>query len=207
MKVEPIRDLGKIEEIKQRLKVTDYRNYLLFIVGIYLGRRISDIRIMKVGDLKADKIKIKEKKTGKPIYLPINEEIRQAATAYSKAMKMDDDEYIFKSKTYKSKGENKGTKGNVPDSKGDYPLSRFQAYKIINEVCRACGIPETDGIGTHTLRKTFGYHFYQQTHDVATLQMIFNHSSQAVTLQYIGINSDMIMQAVKKFNYDYNKTT
>ncbi|MCJ2173246.1 hypothetical protein C7M22_00288 [Bacillus velezensis] len=45
-----------------------------------------------------------------------------------------------------------------------------------------------DNIGTHTLRKTFGYHFYRQTKDVAMLQEIFNHSDQRTTLRYIGIN-------------------
>ena len=31
-------------------------------------------------------------------------------------------------------------------------------------------IPE--GIGTHTMRKTFGYWYYKQTKDIATLQTI-----------------------------------
>ena len=31
-------------------------------------------------------------------------------------------------------------------------------------------------IGTHTMRKTFGYTYYQSTKDVATLMEIFNHS-------------------------------
>jgi integrase len=48
------------------------------------------------------------------------------------------------------------------------------------------------GIGTHTLRKTFGYHFYQRTKDVAMLQQIFGHSASSITLRYIGINDDMM---------------
>lgn len=56
-----------------------------------------------------------------------------------------------------------------------------------------------DDIGTHTLRKTFGYHFYKQTKDVAFLQELFNHSDQRTTLRYIGINQDAMNNAMKKF--------
>ncbi|WP_342668518.1 tyrosine-type recombinase/integrase [Cytobacillus solani] len=55
-------------------------------------------------------------------------------------------------------------------------------------------------IGTHTLRKTFGYHFYQKYKDVAVLQQIFNHSSPAVTMRYIGINQDIMDEAVDGFS-------
>lgn len=56
-----------------------------------------------------------------------------------------------------------------------------------------------DGIGTHTLRKTFGYHFYKQTKDVAMLQEIINHSDQRATLRYIGINQNTMNNGMKKF--------
>ncbi|RAP14991.1 hypothetical protein HS9_00315 [Bacillus velezensis] len=56
-----------------------------------------------------------------------------------------------------------------------------------------------DDIGTHMLRKTFGYHFYKQTKDVAMLQEIFNHSDQRTTLRYIGINQDAMNNAMKNF--------
>jgi len=56
-----------------------------------------------------------------------------------------------------------------------------------------------DSIGTHTLRKTFGYHFYQKYKDIALLQELFNHSAPSVTLRYIGINQDMIDVAMKEF--------
>ncbi|WP_425389003.1 hypothetical protein [Domibacillus iocasae] len=50
------------------------------------------------------------------------------------------------------------------------------------------------------MRKTFGYHFYQQTKDVAMLQQIFGHSAPSVTLRYIGINEDMMDQALQSFS-------
>ena len=68
--------------------------------------------------------------------------------------------------------------------------TNYLAYRIINNACFQAGI--TARIGTHTLRKTFGYHFYNKTKDVALLQCIFNHSAPSVTLAYIGINQDII---------------
>ena len=50
------------------------------------------------------------------------------------------------------------------------------------------------------LRKTFGYHFYQEKKDIALLQTIFNHSTPTVTLRYIGINQDMIDSNLKSFS-------
>jgi len=47
-----------------------------------------------------------------------------------------------------------------------------------------------ESIGTHTMRKTFGYWFYKQTKDVAMLQEILNHSTPQITLTYIGINKE-----------------
>ncbi|MBP7433838.1 tyrosine-type recombinase/integrase, partial [bacterium] len=52
----------------------------------------------------------------------------------------------------------------------------------------------------HTLRKTFGYHLYQKTKDVALLQYLFNHKSPSVTLRYIGINQNMADEVMKGFN-------
>ena len=51
-------------------------------------------------------------------------------------------------------------------------------------------------VGTHTMRKTFGYHHYKQFNDVALLQKIFNHSSPSITMRYVGI-------AQEELDYSY----
>ena len=89
---------------------------------------------------------------------------------------MDDEDYLFKSR------------------KGNKPITRVQAYRILNDVAEKLGIEE---VGTHTLRKTFGYWHYQHHKDVAILQEIFNHSAPSITLKYIGINKDMINESYK----------
>jgi len=42
-KVEPIRDKAKIAELKKILREQSYRNYILFVLGINTGLRISDM--------------------------------------------------------------------------------------------------------------------------------------------------------------------
>ena len=56
-----------------------------------------------------------------------------------------------------------------------------------------------DKFGTHTMRKTFGYHHYKKFKDVAMLQKIFNHSSPEITLRYIGIEQDEIDESYTNF--------
>ncbi len=64
--VEPIRDKEQIKKVKQVLKQSNQRNYLLFVLGINSGLRISDILKLKVKDVKNKKyIEIKEQKTKK----------------------------------------------------------------------------------------------------------------------------------------------
>jgi site-specific recombinase XerD len=77
-------------------------------------------------------------------------------------------------------------------------IIRQQAYNIINYAAKFVGVEEA--IGTHTLRKTFGYHVYQRGVDLALLQKMFNHSSQSITLDYIGITQDQMDEVYISMN-------
>ena len=71
------------------------------------------------------------------------------------------------------------------------------AYKILSGAVAEFGLDE---IGTHTLReKTYGSHMYMQTKNIALLMEIFNHSSEKVTLRYIGVNQDAMDKAMTRF--------
>lgn len=62
--VEPIRDKRKIELVKVILKKNDFRDYMLFLMGINSGLRISDILKLKVSDVRGKQyIEVKEQKT------------------------------------------------------------------------------------------------------------------------------------------------
>lgn len=176
--VQPIRDKKKIEAMKRELLRSGYRNYMLFLVGINTGLRISDILMLQVKDVRHQThLTLREKKTSKIKRLKITG-ISEEIDNYTE--NMDENEYLFTSQ----KGHNE-------------PITRVQAYRILNKAADAIGLNED--IGTHTLRKTYGYHFYQKTKDVALLQQLFNHSSPSVTLRYIGINQDVMDRAMDDF--------
>lgn len=177
--VEPIRDLEKVECIRGwLLKHAHYRDYLLFVLGTNTGLRVSDLLRLRVRDIKSDHIYLREKKTGKAKRFKLNPQLVKMIQEYAHGK--DKDDYLFPSLRNPQK-----------------PLDRHQAYRIINQAARACGV--TDRIGTHTLRKTFGYHFYKRYGDVAMLQSIFNHSSPSITLRYIGIKQDEIDEKTREF--------
>lgn len=177
--VQPIRSKQKIDEIKAVLKENGTRDLLLFSMGINTGLRISDLLKLKVSDLKGKThVEIKEQKTGKIKRFPILGGLQSLIEEYVR--NKDCSEYLFKSRN----GENK-------------PITRVMAYMIINDACKTCGIQ--DKIGTHSLRKTFGYHHYQNFHDVAILQYLLNHSSPSITLRYIGITDDNVEKTLQQF--------
>ena len=93
---------------------------------------------------------------------------------------MEDEEYLIQSR----KGDNK-------------PITRIQAYRVLNEIAKQIGLDE---VGTHTMRKTFGYHHYQANKDVAVLQSIFGHAAPSISLLYIGITDDMKDNSLKGFD-------
>lgn len=182
--VEPLRDKDTIEDIKSYLKEKSERNYVLFCTGIYIPLRISDILQLRVRDVRnKEYIKIRESKTSKDFELPINVALKRIFYDYCRNKK--DYEFLFPS--HKNKHA---------------PITRQQAYNILDDAASNFGL---NSIGCHTMRKTFGYHFYQQNKDKALclemLRKIFNHYSIEVTIRYIGLEDDLIRQIVKSFVY------
>lgn len=175
--VEPIRNKKDLQKVETVLAKQNMRNLLFFTIGTNCGLRISDILALNVNDVRGKThIQIIEKKTGKFKKLPINKKLKPMLEAYTKDLK--DDEPLFKT-IFKNR------------------LERVAAYYIIRNACKEAGLEER--VGTHTMRKTFGYHHYRQFKDVALLQKIFNHSSPQITMRYIGIEQDQIDESYNNF--------
>lgn len=181
--VQPIRDLKKVQAMKDLLKKENKRNYIMFLLGVGTGLRISDILELKKEDLMNTHLVFKPKKTNKTKKsnkyqrLRITPSIRKELIEYANTL--EDGEYAIGSR----QGVNK-------------PICRSTAYKILRQAAKVCHVHE---IGTHTLRKTFGYHFYKQTGDIAMLMQLFNHSDPAITLRYIGITQDTMDKAMESY--------
>ncbi|MEC2073337.1 tyrosine-type recombinase/integrase [Alkalihalophilus marmarensis] len=175
--VEPIIEIETINRIKQLLKEKSPRDYLLFVFGINTGISISYLLNIKVGEiLNGDNIRefyyLKEKSNSEGKLFYINSIVKHALLHQINEAGLKEEDYLFKSR------------------KNNQPITRQQAYRIIHSVAREAGM--TEKIGTHTLRKTFGYHAYQKGVAISLLQNIFNHSTRAETLRYIGIDKDNV---------------
>jgi integrase len=175
--VQPIRDQGTIDEIKAFLMNQSYRNYMLFVFGINTGLRIQDILKHRVKDVTGDQLVMIEMKTKKRKFLQINPVLKREIKKYTANMNQED--YLFPSR----QGKNK-------------PLKRDMAYKILRAAANEFGLVD---IGTHSCRKTFGYHLYQKTKDITLVQKILNHSDKSITMRYIGMDQDMMDAAMDRF--------
>ena len=99
--VEPIRSLDDIELMSSYLKDWNKRNYILFIVGINTGLRISDIVELRVHDIRGWYIVKRERKTKKVQKIRMNVKFKKELMDYVKDMKPND--YLFKSRNGKNK--------------------------------------------------------------------------------------------------------
>lgn len=180
--VEPIRNPKKLAQIKSMLKGQDNpRNYLLFSLGINFALRIRDLLGLRVRDVRnedntiKDFLFVQESKRGRQRRIKINAGAREALAYYFGRVRAAPDDYLFP---------------NPRNSKR--PLSRVQAYRLINQWTEAVGLTE-GRYGTHTLRKTWGYQ--ARKHHGVPIELIMEklgHESPAVTKRYIGITDDEI---------------
>jgi len=176
--VKPLRTIEEIQHMREAFQQTLFpkRNQLLFSIGINTGLRVGDLLRLRIEDVKGkSSVKIQEGKTSKARIVHLDAVMAEIA------------DYL----------ENQPKVGALfPSQRTGESMSTVQAYRILKAAGKKCGY---DYVGTHTMRKTFGYHYFQRTHDIVTLMIIFNHSSQNITKRYIGIEEDDIKNSLKNF--------
>lgn len=199
---DPIKSLDDINKISEYLiSRGKYRDNMLFIVGINLGLRVSDLRKLTFYHLIDDQLRIRRsfpivekktrntRKTKRNRYLVINDAIVDAITLYLQHNPSTLSDYMFKSVS------NNGKSNNTP-------LTKMSIDRILKSTAEACGI--NAHISTHSLRKTFGYHQMVMSGNsprkLLVLQRMFGHSSSAQTLDYIGITGEEIEEAYLNLN-------
>lgn len=172
IKVYPIRDLKAIKRIK-KLNEEKPRDLCLFTLGINTAYRANELLSLTVGQVDylvaGDILDIKQSKTKKYRAITVNQTVVDVIDQWLKVH---------------------------PDPRPQAPLfiSRVsgkaltvQAVNLmIKNMCADVGLKEN--YGSHTLRKTWGYqarmHFNQP---MPLLMAAFGHTSEAVTLEYLGI--------------------
>lgn len=165
--------MKKVKEIIEKAYDKKKRLGLMMVTQLNLGLRISDIVKLKAEDLSGVHLEISEQKTGKNTKIKINSTLRESAKKYIDEFKLEHDDYLFFSRLK--------TKNHI---------STRQAQKDLKALGEELNL---ENFSTHSLRKTFGYFAYQQSEgNLALLMQRFNHSSQGITLRYIGITQDQL---------------
>lgn len=191
--VEPIRDRKKIAQIKNLLRgQRRCRDLLFFVVGINTALRVSDLLALQIGDFVAQdgtlpsRFWIREEKRGKRNEIVINDAIRDALQEYLAA--------------YPAVTENPANYLFFNTRTGDFtrPITRKQAWKLIDALCHDVGLH--GNFGTHTLRKTWGYHARLAGVGIELIMHHLNHNSLAYTKRYLGITDEELAEVTRRLN-------
>ena len=157
------------------------RNKMLFLIGINVGLRASDLMQLRWSYFYKDNMAFKEsyvlqpkktKKSGKFVKIFFNQTVKKAIECYVNDYPVEDlNDYLFKSR------------------KGNNPITERGLWKIIIDVAADAGIEKN--VGSHSLRKTWARNIYDNAEDksgaLVMLQECLRHSDSLTTLRYIAI--------------------
>ncbi len=178
IKVEPIKNKKDIATLKKLLHDKP-RDLALFTIGINTNLRASDLLRLKVSQVRhlkpqkgENEIEIVEKKTGKPRRITMNKTCIEAIRTLLSSETFSDDDYLFKSQRREV-------------------LTVPSTVRLVKSWCKVINLK--GNYGSHTLRKTWGYH-QRVTFgvDLPRLMVCFNHSTQRQTLDYLCIQPEEI---------------
>lgn len=174
----------------------EQRNKLLFNIGINIGLRASDLCSLKWSFFFEDEtlmvkdhealIPKKQRKTGKYVKIFCNSNVIKILDQYIEEYPVDDlDSYIFYSR------------------KTGNPIEEKSLWRIIKTAAKEAGIKQN--IGSHSLRKTFGYWVWHLAADkndaLVKLQYIFRHDNPITTMRYIGIYDNDLRDTFESLNF------
>lgn len=157
------------------------RNKMLFLIGINVGLRASDLMQLRWSYFYKEDMTFKDfyvlqpkktRKTGKFVKIFFNQTVKKAVDNYVSDYPIENlDNYLFKSR------------------KGNSPITERGLWKIIVDVAEDAKIDKN--VGSHSLRKTWARNIYDNAEDkseaLVMLQECLRHSDSLTTLRYISI--------------------
>lgn len=181
--VQPIRKKEKIQEIQNFLR-EDPRDYLLFVLGLNTALRVGDMLRLKASDVRSkgqvkDMLKVRISETGKQKRIALSLATKKALRFFFKCNPgLVDSGFLF------------------TGIGRDKPMSRVNAWMILKRIAEKFDLPD---IGTHSLRKTWGYQARKAGIDLSIIQKKLGHRTPGITKRYIGITDDEVHQVERKF--------
>lgn len=187
IKVEPIRSITAINEIKANLSA-NRRNYCLFVLGINTAFRASELLSIRLGQVRylaaGDRLEVKQPKTKRSRSVTVNQttfESIQRLISYKESQAVrkkdmaivDDDAYLF------------------TGQRGAKQLRVSTFNNLVKEWCARANLK--GNYGSHTLRKTWGYmQRTKQNTPLALLMRALGHASQRQTMEYLCVQEKEI---------------
>ena len=174
--VEPIRDLQGIAAIKKAIEHNPMY-VCLFTLGINTNLRAGDLLGIKAGQVRGlrpmDELELREEKTGHRRRISLNKSCIDAIRMLLASRTYQNGDYLFL-------GQRGGDRLTVPS-----------VNRLVKGWCRGVGI--RGNYGSHTLRKTWGYH-QRVTYGVGLpeLMTVFGHATQRQTLTYLCVQPDEV---------------
>lgn len=182
-------DTNEIIKIAEQFDGTfEIRNRSLFMLGVSVGGRISELLSLRIddvwqneqpiSDLLFEKGMVKGKETARMI--PVNADGRQAITELRQ----------WHVKLY---GDLDHKRPLFPSRKFGTALSRSQAHRILEAAFQKAGL--NGKLATHSLRKTFAQRIYDASGDIFLVQELLGHKSVETTKQYLGVSYAKMQRA------------
>lgn len=184
-------DNAEIRKVSEAFEGTfAIRNRNLFMLGVSVGGRISELLALKVGDVWQNNKPVKDLLFDRSIVkggevsraVPVNMDGREAIEAliawHSELFRdVDPNRPLFPSR-----------KG-----KGQKAMSRIAAHDVLKPAFEAAGL--NGKLGTHSLRKSYAQRLYEQTSDIYAVQEMLGHKSVVTTQRYLGVNYAGVREA------------
>lgn len=169
----------------------DNKYVLAFTLGINLGLRANELLDLKMNQVFSPDGSVRliedeeDTSDGIDIY---QSKTKKHRTVFLNAACKDALEWAFP-----IKGAYLHSEGYLFPSREGGAIQVGTFRKVLKEAAAACGLKQN--IGTHTCRKTWGWHQYKDNSekanlDITMLQRAFGHSSPEVTLRYLGITDE-----------------
>lgn len=198
MEVEPIRELSDVKRMYRWIN-ENYtpREAECFLIGCNVALRAGDLLQLKFEDFAPGKefIELREQKTTKYKRIPITDVVRDAVERLRK---------FYKSKRFYATKEFEAVYLFQSTSKRAYHLCQPIGIQWLSEVFRKAArkLQFNFNVNTHSMRKTWGYHAYENGQDIAYIQAAFNHANQRITLNYIGVTRSAVEQMFRDNTMD-----
>ena len=174
--VQPVKTLDTIKLISHLLEVRYSKQMAdVWDIGLNLALRISDLLSIKFSDIHDDRLLIQESKTKKIANIKLNKKVLSLIKQRQELHPM----HIYLFQSYRNQ--------QAINSQAS-PLSRRSVTKAFSDVGKEVKVV----LGTHSMRKTRGYLMYKATKDIARVMKMLRHSSEGVTLRYIGLTQESI---------------